>query len=107
MQAYIYQAALLCEECGEEGCRKLIAQGKAPEDPTDEYSFDSDWFPKGPYLDGGGEADCPQHCDHCEVFLRNSLTTDGYEYAREQAANSCADSVARTEWAPFYGIDTE
>jgi len=28
----------------------------------------------GPYPDGGGEADAPQHCGGCGVFLENPLT---------------------------------
>jgi hypothetical protein len=30
---------------------------------TSESDYDSEDLPKGPYADGGGEADTPQHCD--------------------------------------------
>jgi hypothetical protein len=51
----------------------LTSQGQAPADPTAEHTYDSDKFPKGPLADGGGESDCPQHCDTCGVFLENPL----------------------------------
>ena len=84
MQVFIFQAALLCEACGEAKRAALIGyfrdNGGAPDD---ESSYDSDDFPKGPYREGGGEADTPQHCDSCNTFLYNPLTGDGYRYVRE------------------------
>jgi hypothetical protein len=89
---YMYQAALYCEDCGEAIRKKLEEQGEAPEDPDDETSYDSSDFPAGPYPDGGGEADGPQHCDcgaECldavtlpcgdkiGAWLENPLTEDG------------------------------
>lgn len=65
-------------------------------DISDESSYDSDEWPKGPYPDGGGEADTPQHCAGCHEFLENPLTSDGYEYVRENP---------RDEWDSFYEID--
>jgi hypothetical protein len=44
---------------------------------------DSDTWPQGPYDSGGGEADTPQHCDQCGVFLENPLTSDGDDYLLE------------------------
>jgi hypothetical protein len=74
MKAYIYQAALLCEDCGV----KLI-------DKLPDWAFkgqrDFD-YPTGPYPDGNGPADCPQSCDYCGVFLGNPLTSDGEEYVK-------------------------
>jgi hypothetical protein len=58
---------------------------KEPRDPDDESSYDSDDWPKGPYRHGGGEADCPQHCGACGLFLENALTDDGDSYVRELA----------------------
>ena len=49
-------------------------------DPEDEHAYDSDDYPKGPDGDGGGEADSPQHCGMCGLFLNNPLTDDGREY---------------------------
>jgi hypothetical protein len=85
VNVYIYQAALLCSYCGEAQRRHLdeafAENGAAP--GTDED--DSDRYPQGPYPGGGGEADCPQHCDQCGLFLENPLTPDGDAYVREQA----------------------
>lgn len=101
MNAYIYQAALLCESCATTAKWTL-----APD-------ADSDRYPQGPYANGGGEADCPQHCDHCNLFLENPLTTDGMEYVRESVKRWMAipaeqralgPATALTVWAPFYGI---
>jgi hypothetical protein len=81
--AYVFQAALLCADCA----KAVMAQTQPPEgvDPAnpDESLYDSSDYPKGPYPDGGGEADCPQHCDQCGVFLNNELTGDGYEYVSD------------------------
>lgn len=84
MKAYVFQAALICEDCA----RAYMASNAKPDhvDMDDESSYDSDHWPKGPYSDGGGEADCPQHCDHCGEFLENSLTMDGDCYVRTAAA---------------------
>lgn len=83
MDVYVYQAALLCSDCGKAQRQHLdqafADNGAAP--GTDED--DSDRYPQGPYPDGGGEADCPQHCDQCGVFLNNELTGDGYEYVAD------------------------
>ena len=83
--AYVYQADLYCEDCGNKIKQQLDAEGKSPESPEDEYTFDSDEYPKGPYGEGGGEADSPHHCAGCQKFLDNPLTSEGYNYVREQA----------------------
>lgn len=80
MDVYIYQSALYCNSCGEVVKADLDKQGKTPRHPEDEHTFDSDDYPKGPYPDGGGEADTPQHCDTCQVLLENDLTLDGQNY---------------------------
>jgi hypothetical protein len=77
MDAYMYQAALYCAPCGESIRARLTAEGKAPEDVTDETSFDSGDFPKGPEEDGGGVADAEQHCDACGRDLENPLSEEG------------------------------
>ena len=106
MNVYIYQAALYCEHCGKEIRQRLMAEGKAPANPEDEYTYDSDDFPKGPYPDGGGEADCPQHCDSCNAFLENELTTQGQEYVTEKFLEylTCfnGDESAIAQWREFY-----
>lgn len=129
MNAYIYQAALWCEDCAREIRERLTAEGKAPEDPSDETSFDSDAFPKGPFPDGGGEADTPQHCDGGETccnaeslfdgtkvgaFLENDLTDEGMEYVREAVRDASSKtgcragaSVALELWGPFYDVHSD
>jgi hypothetical protein len=83
MDVFIFQAALLCTDCGE-----AYKSGNFPPAIVadailagEEYS--SDQWPAGPYSNGGGEADTPQHCDHCQVFLDNPLTGDGETYVRD------------------------
>jgi hypothetical protein len=105
---YMYAAALYCDDCGEAIRARLTAEGKAPADADDESSYDSDEFPKGPYSDGGGEADTAQHCDGCQAFLENALTGDGYADVKGRIEHAlCAgefDSIAVTEWLQFYDI---
>lgn len=48
MYVYMYQAALHCEACGIAICERLDAEGKAPTNPSDEWSYDSSDYPKGP-----------------------------------------------------------
>jgi hypothetical protein len=112
-RAYMFQAELLCEGCGDD----VKAQTKPPLGFPDESLYDSDDYPKGPYSDGGGEADTPQHCGHCGAFLGNPLTPDGDSYVRENAKpyevpDSSWETVARlaeldgepqlAEWIRFY-----
>jgi len=98
MNVYIYQAALLCESCGNNVKAILQEKGLAPQNPNDEYSYDSDDYPKGLYPDGGGESDCPNHCDICGLFLENPLTQDGENYVKE-----CTESDhIPDDWLEFY-----
>ena len=76
MNAFIYQAALYCEDCAGHIRQRLAREGyqvRAEED--------SDSYPCGPFANGGGEADSPQHCDACHAFLENPLTSEGVGYA--------------------------
>ena len=95
MDAYVFQAALLCSACA-----KVVMGRKHGQNARD--LEDSDCYPQGPYSDGGGEADCPQHCDHCQAFLENPLTSDGYKYVRKEW-NACGCSVTDL-WRDFYEI---
>jgi hypothetical protein len=52
---------------------------------TDENDYDSDDLPKGPYPNGGGEADTPQYCDGCGILLENPLTQAGYRLRQREA----------------------
>lgn len=95
MKVFEFQAALLCEDCGE----SIKAQ-------LPDVSEDSDDFPQGPYSNGGGEADSPQHCDACAVFLDNPLTPDGERYCLEQWEEYCTSGVGNPgvlfEWLTAY-----
>ena len=42
MLAYIYAADLWCNDCGEMIREQITREGHAPEDPNDEYTYDSD-----------------------------------------------------------------
>ena len=97
MDAYIYCVDLFCAECAEEIQSNL---GGSYNDDGE-----SDSYPQGPYQDGGGESDTPQHCGSCGLFLENPLTTDGLNYVLDSLEASDSESVAWTEWAPFYEVE--
>lgn len=118
MNVYMYQADLYCEDCGE----KIKKSLKHPVNPADDdmpdsmfdddmpdSMFDSDEYPKGPYPDGGGEADYPHHCGNrdCGVFLENPLTSDGYNYAQEQLQNKIAGDSVLSLWFDYYGFTVQ
>jgi hypothetical protein len=112
MDVYIYQADLYCEDCGQKICKALKRAGKAPKDPSDEYSYDSDDYPKGPTDEG--EADSPNHCANGEkcvnaqtlkwkgkkvgkvgMFLETSLTSDGVDYLCEMVGHRGANDYQK------------
>lgn len=111
MEAYVFQAALYCRDCGEALVRDLRDRGA-------EDTGDSDDFPQGPYPDGGGEADTPQHCDNgtqcvaAEIiggrrvgaFLENPLTSDAEAYVRQSLADTPGSPLVRF-WVEHYGLD--
>jgi hypothetical protein len=82
-----YRPSLVCEPCGK---RTLDWESKS------EYTHDSDIFLKGPYPNGGGESDAPEHCDDCGVFLENSLTDEGRDYVQFY------QGAIPEEWRQFY-----
>lgn len=96
MNAYVYDGDFLCEDCA----RKFIEEIG----PNTEKTTDSNEYPQGPTPDGGGESDCPQHCDDCGVFLENPLTADGYEYVYEAAVEKVTETIQ--EWLDYYRIDS-
>jgi hypothetical protein len=113
MNVYIYAADIYCEECGAAIRDQITGEGHAPADIDDETSYDSDEFPKGPYKDGGGKADCPQHCgcgaecvnamtldDDTKVgaWLENPLTTTGAEYVRDAYRKGGEVAAAWSVW---------
>jgi hypothetical protein len=106
MDQYIYQADVYCVECAEHIMGNLKNQGRAPANPEDEHTFDSDDYPKGPFSDQ--ESDCPEHCASCHVFLENPLTSEGYAYVQERIAESDKNGRGNRdvieEWREFYDI---
>jgi hypothetical protein len=111
MDAYVYQAALLCADCAKERQYELELHNmwdgsKCALKAWPHTWQESDYYPQGPHADGGGEADTPQHCDGCGCFLRNSLTTDGCHYVNEKliehARDGDGDAKVLIEWAKFY-----
>lgn len=116
MSCYIYAADIYCEACAERIKASLDADGLTP---NDLQSYDSNFYPKGPFEEGGGESDSPQHCgshrnclEAIELenglkigkFLGNPLTGHGLAYVRELLADEPHNEVARM-WAEFYNID--
>jgi len=121
MQVYLYCADLYCQQCGEVIRTRLdkagipiVSMNNHVFDKDDEYSYDSDEYPKGPYPDGGGEADYPQHCGsgpdcvnaielsdgrNIGVWLENDLTAQGIEYVREAIRQG--GEVAKL-WEEYY-----
>lgn len=113
MDVYVFQAALYCSDCGERLIDELLAAGA-------EDTGDADDFPQGPYADGGGEADSPQHCDagpdclaaeehdgrRVGAFLENPLTHEGLEALTRALLEpgGAEDPIVRA-WADFYGAD--
>lgn len=103
MDIYIYQTDVLCADCAGDVMRDADADPAL--DALDKET--SDHYPQGPYADGGGEADTPQHCGYCSKFLRNPLTADGYAYVAEHAdmhRETGAGAVIQ-QWVAFYGND--
>lgn len=114
MDAYIYAADIWCEACGKAIRKRLTKGGKRPKDWRDETTYDSDEFPKGPYDNGGGECDGPQHCasrEECleptEIdgekygrFLENDLTDEGCAYVLNLHMES--NSAVTQFWMDHY-----
>lgn len=63
-------------------------------------------MPQGPYSDGGGEADSPQHCDTCRMFLENPLTIECEHYVKDAIVtfdrDASGDAGTINEWREFY-----
>lgn len=102
-EVYMFQGALYCKDCGQSIQKEIQEEGKAPMDEKDEESFDSDDFPKGPFEDGGGEADGPHHCDNLArclnaielpcgskigAWLGNDLTNEGARWLSDSIKSS-------------------
>jgi hypothetical protein len=95
MDAYIWQASLICEECGE----ALLDSLRHCPDEMERLD--------GPYSDGGGESDAPEHCAHCHEYLANPLTSEGVEYALTAIENEALDLEAANRIMPRLGTAEE
>ena len=115
MNVYIYQADVFCEDCGKKIREHLKAAFKAPADPSNENSYDSDNYPKGPIT--SDKSDCPQHCGAGEecvnavdlggetgkvgMMLENDLTPEGVEYLKDYIRTQPDNPVVKMQ-AEFY-----
>ena len=100
MNAYVYKADIYCEECAQDIMRECSGI-----DHYCENKEDPENYPQGPYPSGGGEADTPQHCGECGLFLENPLTPDGREYAQQAVENDlfrCNPSPTVALWRRYY-----
>lgn len=79
VDAFVYKADIYCARCA-----NMIKQGRDAVAWPSVMKEDSDYWPQGPYPNGGGEADSPQNCASCGTFLENPLTDDGDAWLREQ-----------------------
>ena len=110
MRAYIYQGALLCEDCGVKTQHALVSGVIYDPAAATINMQDSNDFPQGPYPNGGGEADLPQYCDSCNTFLENPLTDDGRRFLK-RLFHAPLNPGVRAEvpadiwlWAEFYEV---
>lgn len=101
MNVYIYQAEIYCEGCTNDIINSLYDDGASSTELECTIHY-----PQGPYPNGGGEADSPQHCRSCGLFLENPLTDDGLAYIRQTSHDrvglSTAHQTLRAQWATFY-----
>lgn len=89
MNAYFYKADIYCRDCIEKVWNK------------ENVKTDDD-IPTGPYSDGGGEADSPQHCGSCGLFLENPLTEDGEEHVKKRVEEYKGNTGVLNQWREFY-----
>ena len=92
---FIYQAELLCTDCGNRTVERL-------EQANVFDHGDSDGFPQEEIV---CESDTPDHCAGCGVFLENPLTPDGVAYVREALRAGTGDSETLATWRAFYQVD--
>jgi len=121
MDVYAFQSALICEPCALEQAQRFVGHsGDGPPTVTRDnlasvlevwrmaegHKVDmSTRVPDGPIAEGGGEADSPQHCDICGMFLENQLTVAGVEFVAERllALAGASFDGHLGEWFRFYG----
>lgn len=115
MYGAIYAADVWCADCAEKIKQRIRDEGFAPEDEDDQYSYDSDEFPKD--CDVSCESDTVEHCAAGEdcinaidldgfkigCWLENDLTTEGGDYVVEAVREGRKDGNEVMElWAEYY-----
>lgn len=98
---YVFQADVYCDRCGDAIRMDLEAQGRGWTPLSD-----SDSYPSGPH--DTGEADCPDHCGGCGVFLENPLTEEGEKYVVERVNEGLEEgelSYPLDDWYAYYDLD--
>jgi len=111
---YVYAADLWCEDCGRDIRNTLIEMGKAPQNPDDQSSYDSDDFPIE--ISSDEETDCPYHCGAGEecfnaevmpdgqkigAWLENPLTSYGIKQLEQQIREE-PENVVVQFWSEHY-----
>ena len=103
MKIYMFDGDVYCTPCGE-----AIAATLPDPDAWEREHPDSNSYPIA-YDSSEGEADSPEHCDKCNLFLERNLTEEGVRYVKEIVAEdlSTEDKIVGIvkEWIDFYGID--
>ena len=86
---YIYQADTYCKPCGKTLEKDMMQAGELRLDYDDSNSW--------PQVESTlqGETDYPDHCAKCEELLGLNLTTEGYEYIKEQASHEIGRASCR------------
>ena len=118
MKVFIYKGGLYCEACGKDIRKELHKTIGKPRRSAD---VDSDEYPAGPYDDGGGESDVPQHCEAGEkcilsmqvdklgvrggMFLANPLTEDGRRWVI--AKHKARPTELTSFYIDFYSLERE
>ena len=104
--SYAFNADIYCDDCAEKIKEDIRAEGKEPENSSDERSFDSDDWPK--WGNDDAEADCPQHCGSCGCFLENPLTPEGESYVKDAIVEHLRTGQGNREildlWADYYDV---
>ena len=98
MEVYIYKADIYCADSAKKYSQLQVLIGEKD-------SGDSEQYPQGPYSDGGGEADNPQHCGDCNMFLENSLTSDGDKELKIMLSTPPSNGIAdiiHAEYRQYY-----
>ena len=95
----IYNADVWCDSCADK-IRQSVRDERAlaglpPIDEQDEYSYDSDEFPK--YMNDDEESDSPQHCASNEECLEAIVLPSGRKIGALLSAELTSDGVKYVE----------